>query len=165
MDRVGDLPLLELNFVDSNRCSAVYARTKNPAAGNAVIAMIFLFYGAAGFAWPGLTVAYCAEILPYNIRAKGIALQFAMTSITSVAKNYINPIGLRELQWRFYFVYIAILIVECIAIWFLFVETKGPTLEEIAVLFDGKDAPTENIESGKAEVVRQETSKIEVVGK
>ncbi|OAG07860.1 general substrate transporter [Paraphaeosphaeria sporulosa] len=121
-------------------CSAVYAQTKNAAAGQAVIAMIFLFYGAAGFAWPGLTVAYCAEILPYNIRAKGIALQFAMTSVTSVAKNYINPVGLKNLQWKFYFVYIAILVVECISIWSLFVETKGPTLEEIAILFDGDSA-------------------------
>ena len=123
-----------------NSCSAVYAQTKNSGAGSAVIAMIFLFYGAAGFAWPGLTVAYCAEICPYNIRAKGVALQFADSSLTSVAKNYINPIGLRELQWKFYFVYIAILICECLIIWFYFVETKGPTLEEIASLFDGADA-------------------------
>lgn len=36
--------------------------------------------------------------------------------------------------------YIAILVFECIAIWFLFVETKGPTLEEIACLFDGEEA-------------------------
>jgi transcriptional regulator len=27
-----------------------------------------------------------------------------------------------------------------LCIWFLFVETKGPTLEEIARLFDGADA-------------------------
>ena len=29
---------------------------------------------------------------------------------------------------------------ECLSIFFLFVETKGPTLEEIAQLFDGIDA-------------------------
>ncbi len=51
-----------------------------------------------------------------------------------------NPIGLLHLSWRYYFVYIAILILECLAVWFLFVETKGPTLEEIARLFDGDDA-------------------------
>jgi len=129
-----------VNLADKNSCSAVYAKTKNSSAGSAVIAMIFLFYGAAGFAWPGLTVAYCAEICPYNIRAKGVSIQFASTSITSVAKNYINPIGLKKLQWRFYFVYIAILVCECLIIWFYFVETKGPTLEEIATLFDGADA-------------------------
>jgi hypothetical protein len=52
----------------------------------------------------------------------------------------VNPIGLEHLQWKFYFVYIAILIIECLCIYFLFVETRGPTLEEIAILFDGKDA-------------------------
>lgn len=52
----------------------------------------------------------------------------------------VNPIGLQHLAWKFYFVYIAILIIECLCIWFLFVETKGPTLEEIARLFDGASA-------------------------
>lgn len=33
-----------------------------------------------------------------------------------------------------------ILVIECFTIWFYFVETKGPTLEEIARLFDGDDA-------------------------
>lgn len=37
-------------------------------------------------------------------------------------------------------VYIAILVIECAVIYFYFVETKGPTLEEIAKLFDGEDA-------------------------
>ncbi|KAH8697787.1 general substrate transporter [Talaromyces proteolyticus] len=121
-------------------CSAVYAQTGNSSAGSAVIAMIFIFYGVAGFAWPGLTVAYCAEILPFNIRAKGLAVSFALTAASSVFNQYVNPIGLQHLQWRYYFVYISILVVECLAIWFFFVETKGPTLEEIAELFDGESA-------------------------
>ena len=36
--------------------------------------------------------------------------------------------------------YIVILIVECLCIWFLFVETKGRTLEEVAVILDGEVA-------------------------
>ncbi|KAF2226207.1 general substrate transporter [Elsinoe ampelina] len=121
-------------------CSAVYAKTGNAGAGSAVIAMIFLFYGVAGFAWPGLTVAYCAEILPFNIRAKGLAINFALTASASVFNQYVNPVGLKSLAWRFYFVYIAILVIECLCIYFLFVETRGPSLEEIAELFDGPDA-------------------------
>ncbi|KAF2459633.1 general substrate transporter [Lineolata rhizophorae] len=121
-------------------CSAVYAQSGNEGAGSAVIAMIFLFYTVAGFAWPGLTVAYCVEILPFSIRGKGMAVNFALTSASSVFNQYVNPVGLKELQWRYYFVYIAILVVECLCIWFLYVETRGPTLEELARLFDGEDA-------------------------
>ncbi|KAL4996727.1 general substrate transporter [Aspergillus recurvatus] len=121
-------------------CSAVYAQREDSRAGSAVIAMIFLYYGVAGFAWPGLTIAYCAEILPFNIRAKGLAVNLALTALSSVFNQYVNLIGLEDLQWRFYFVYIAILIIECLCIYFLFVETKGPTLEEIAALFDGGEA-------------------------
>ncbi|KAM0228789.1 hypothetical protein ACHAP5_011842 [Fusarium lateritium] len=121
-------------------CSAVYADTGNTGAGRAVLAMIFLFYGVAGFAWPGLTVAYCSEILPYSIRAKGLAICLGVTALSGVLNQYVNPIGLEKLAWKFYFVYIVILVIEVACIWFLFVETRGPTLEEIAVLFDGKDA-------------------------
>ena len=36
------------------------------------------------------------------------------------------------------------------SIWFLFVETKGPTLEEIAELFDGPKAPVARVLEEKA---------------
>lgn len=101
--------------------------------------MIFLFYGMAGLAWPGLTGAYCSEILPYSIRAKGLAICLGVTALSGVLNQYVNPIGLDKLAWTFYFVYIVILVIEVACIGFLFVESKGPTLEEIAVLFDGKD--------------------------
>ncbi|KAL5338858.1 general substrate transporter [Aspergillus crustosus] len=127
-------------------CSAAYAQNGDPQAGSAVITMIFLYYGVAGFAWPGLTVAYCAEILPFNIRAKGLAVNLALTALSSVFNQYVNPIGLEDLQWRFYFVYIAILVIECLYIYLLFVETKGPTLEEIAALFDGDTANISDLE-------------------
>ncbi|KAF2098542.1 general substrate transporter [Rhizodiscina lignyota] len=147
VDKVGRRPLfmsagigMLIAFSVWTGCSAVYAQTQNPGAGKAVVAMIFLFYGAAGLAWPGLTVAYSVEICPFNIRAKGIAVLYACKALASVFNQYVNPIGLKHLSWKFYFVYIAILVLECLIIWFFFVETKGPTLEEIARLFDGDKA-------------------------
>lgn len=142
------------------RCSAIYDQTGNSSAGGAVIAMIFLFYGVAGFAWPGLTVAYCAEILPYKIRAKGLAFNLALVSLSSVFNQYVNPIGLQHLAWKYYFVYIAILVVECLCIWFLYVETKGPTLEEIAVLFDGLDANVAYIQETESKGLKGEVKAI-----
>lgn len=89
-------------------CSAVYANTGSSQAGIAVVAMIFAFYGAAGLAWPGLTVSYTVEILPYSIRAKGLMLCFCFTSLSGVFNQYVNPLGLQALEWKFYFVYIAV---------------------------------------------------------
>lgn len=126
-----------ISFTVWTACSAVYANTGNAGAGKAVLAMIFLFYGVAGAAWPGLTVSYTVEILPYNIRAKGLTLCFTFTALSGVFNQYVNPIGLDALAWKFYFVYIAILVIQCVVIYFYYVETKGPTLEEIAILFDG----------------------------
>ncbi|KAF2016646.1 general substrate transporter [Aaosphaeria arxii CBS 175.79] len=147
VDRVGRRPLflgagigMLIAFSIWTACSAVYAKTENSSAGSAVLAMIFLFYGAAGLAWPGLTVAYTVEILPFKIRAKGLTLCFVFTSLSGIFNQYVNPVGLEALKWKFYIVYIVVLVLECLAIYFLYVETKGPTLEEIAVLFDGEDA-------------------------
>lgn len=137
-----------VSFSAWTACSAVYASTGSPAAGSAVLAMIFLFYGTAGAAWPGLTVSYTVEILPFGIRAKGLTLCFCLTALSGVFNQYVNPLGLEALQWRFYLVYVAILVIECLVIYFYFVETRGPTLEEIAVLFDGVDAPAGLAQAG-----------------
>ncbi|TDZ37475.1 Lactose permease [Colletotrichum spinosum] len=129
-----------LSFSIWTACSAVYAQTESASAGIAVVAMIFVFYGVAGAAWPGLTVSYTVEILPYNIRAKGLTLCFCFTALSGVFNQWVNPLGIEQLEWKFYFVYIAILVVEVLVIYFFFVETRGPTLEEISMLFDGKDS-------------------------
>lgn len=129
-----------ISFTIWTACSAVYAQNGSSGAGGAVLAMIFLFYGVAGLAWPGLTVSYTVEILPYRIRAKGLTLCFVFTQLSGVFNQYVNPIGLEKLAWKFYFVYIAVLVIECLIIYFYYVETRGPTLEEVAILFDGEDA-------------------------
>jgi MFS family permease len=129
-----------ISFTIWTACSAVYEKTGNAGAGSTVLAMIFLFYGVAGLAWPGLTVSYTVEILPYKIRAKGLTLCFCFTALSGVFNQYVNPIGIEHLAWKFYFFYIAVLVIECLVIYFYFVETRGPTLEEIAQLFDGDDA-------------------------
>jgi MFS family permease len=143
-------------------CSAVYAKTASSGAGSAVLAMIFLFYGVAGLAWPGLTVSYTVEILPYNIRAKGLTLCFVFTALSGIFNQYVNPIGLLNLEWKYYFVYIVVLVVECLVIYFFFVETRGPTLEEIALLFDGDDAHVATGPAVEKSQVNSEDGHVEV---
>ena len=48
----------------------------NKSAANAVVAMIFIYYVFYNLAWSGLLIGYTVEILPYNIRAKGMTVVF-----------------------------------------------------------------------------------------
>lgn len=57
--------------------------------------------------------------------------------------QFCNPIALDAIAWKFYFVYIGTLTAMIPTIYFLFPETKGRTLEEIAKVFDGDAAETE----------------------
>lgn len=86
---------------------------------------------AAGLAWPGLTVAYTVEILPFRIRAKGLTLCFVFTSLSGVFNQYVNPIGIETLAWKFYIVYVVVLVIECLCIYFLYVETRGPVSDDL----------------------------------
>lgn len=129
-----------ISFTIWTACAAMYEKTGQQGYANAVLGMIFLFYTVAGLAWPGLTVSYTVEILPYKIRAKGLTLCFCFTALSGVFNQYVNPIGLKNLGWKFYFVYIVVLVIEVLMIYFYFVETRGLPLEEIARVIDGDQA-------------------------
>ena len=50
-----------------------------------------------------------------------------------------NPIGLEAIDWKYYIVYVVWLAIETTIIWFLYPETKGPTIEELSRLFEDVD--------------------------
>ncbi|RFU25255.1 hypothetical protein B7463_g11079, partial [Scytalidium lignicola] len=119
--------------------SALYNKTGSAGDGKGVIAMIFFYYTAFNCGWQGLVLAYPVEILPYNIRAKGLTVTFLGVS-TSILNQYINPVGLQNVGWKFYIFYCVWLLVELIVVYFLWVETKNTPLEEVCKIFDGEDA-------------------------
>jgi sugar porter (SP) family MFS transporter len=127
-------------FIIWTACAAEFAKHHIQAAGNTVIAMIYIYYVFYNMAWSGLLVGYGAEILPYKIRAKGLTIMFLMVDIALFFNQYVNPIALNHLEWKYYIVYCAWLAVELVVVYFLFIETRYTPLEEIAKHFDGEDA-------------------------
>lgn len=67
-------------FIIWTACAGSFAKTKNVGAGHTVIAMIYLYYVFYNMAWSGMLVGYGAEILPYNLRAKGLTLMFCKST-------------------------------------------------------------------------------------
>lgn len=64
--------------------------------------MIYIYYFFYNMAWSGMLVGYSVEILPYNIRAKGLTVMFLMVDIALFFNQYINPIALDHLGWKYY---------------------------------------------------------------
>lgn len=54
--------------------------------------------------------------------------------------TFVNPIALESIGWKYYIVFACILVVVFVTIYFYYPETKGYSLEEMAVIFDGEAA-------------------------
>ncbi|KAF8878373.1 general substrate transporter [Gymnopilus junonius] len=120
-------------------CFALYSERGNTAAAHTFIAMIYLFSTFYALAYSPLIVTYTIEILPYNLRSKGFTVFNFTISASLVFNQYVNPIALQNIGWKYYSVYIAWLTFELVFIWMYLVETKNRTLEETAAIFDGDD--------------------------
>ena len=76
--------------------------------------------------------AYLIEIFPYAQRARGVAIfQFWGKAAQFFGTN-VNPIGMQAIGWKYLLVYCCWICVEAILIWFLWPETSGRSLEELA---------------------------------
>ncbi|TFK64847.1 hexose transporter [Pluteus cervinus] len=129
-----------LLFWTGQTISFKFASEGNTKAGKAVITFIFLYYGAYDLAFTPLIVSYTVEILPYALRAKGFTIFNFAISLSLIFNQYVNPVALGKLGWKYYLVYLVWLMFETVFCFIYIVETKNLTLEETAALFDGEEA-------------------------
>ncbi|KAF9535147.1 hexose transporter [Crepidotus variabilis] len=106
---------------------------KNQAASRTVLAPCY------NLAYNALTYTFLVELFPYHSRSKGIAVFQWFSRMAGFFNQFVNPIGLANAQWKFYTSYIAFLAFEVVFVFFLFPETSGRSLEELAFLFEGKE--------------------------
>ncbi|KAG8955076.1 hypothetical protein FRC04_009533 [Tulasnella sp. 424] len=145
VDRIGRRKLFLISnagmllvFVGWTVTSAVFQETGSKAAGSATIAMIFIFFALYDIAYTPLLIAYTIEILPFKIRAKGFAAMSFTVTLGLIFNQYVNPVALEKLGWKYYLIYVGWLVFELGFIWLYLLETKGRTLEQTAMLFDGE---------------------------
>ncbi|KAF1974753.1 MFS general substrate transporter [Bimuria novae-zelandiae CBS 107.79] len=113
------------------------AQTDNAARRNGVIAMVFLFPVGYSSTWTPLSFSYCAEVLNFTIRAKGMGFYAIFTSATGFFNQYVIPLGLSGIDWRFYIVGECWNVFMAVVIAFTNLETKGLTPEQIDQRFEG----------------------------
>jgi len=71
------------------------------------------------------------------MRAKAWSYVLLVIYTSQIFGNYVNPVGIANIGWRFYIYYCVWAAIIVLIVYFFFVETSGPTLEELALIFDG----------------------------
>lgn len=125
------------SFVIWTACSALFDIDGSHAAGLTVVVFIFVYFFFYDIAWTPLIFAYPTEIFPYSSRAKGLTIDMLSIYGSLVILSFVNPIALEHIGWHYYIVFCVFLVIILVTVWFLFPETKGYSLEEIAEIFDG----------------------------
>ncbi|KAJ5773929.1 hypothetical protein N7457_008825 [Penicillium paradoxum] len=125
----------------STLAAGLFSENHLPAAGIAVVPLMFLFFGAYDMAYGPLFISYPAEILPFQLRAKGIAVVLSVDAVACFFNQYVNPVAFTAIAWRYYCVFIGCLVVFLVSIYLLFPETRGRSLEEVGLIFDNEDEP------------------------
>jgi len=123
--------------------AGTYNRKPNTGVGRTLLAFVFVFNGFYAIAYTPLLVSYTVEILPFLIRAKGLAAMNFGVMGAIIFNQYTNPIAFGALGWKYYLVYTCWLVFELVYVILWAKETKGRSLEETAALFDGDEAVRE----------------------
>jgi MFS family permease len=126
------------SFIIWTGLNSKFASTQDPMYGRAVLAFVFIFSFFFTIGNSPMAYAYTIEIYPYTLRGRGLSFSITITMAGLILGQFMNPRALDGIGWKYYIVFCVLLGIFFILVWFLFPETKGRTLEEIAEIFDGK---------------------------
>lgn len=132
--------IMLVSYIIITGLSGSFASNPVPAVGTSIITFLFIYYGGYDIAFTPLLVSYPAEIWTYSFRAKRMALTTMSTYLALLFNQFVNSIALEAIAWKYYIVYIVLLVGILVTVFYVYPETRGYSLEEMAVVFDGDHA-------------------------
>jgi MFS family permease len=108
------------------------AGTKNQPAQIASLFFFFAFSPCYNIGNNSLTYTYLVELFPYAQRTMGIGIQQIFGKLAGFFNLNVNPIALREIDWKYFAIYCGWITFEGLFVYFMYPETYGRTLEELA---------------------------------
>jgi hypothetical protein len=79
---------------------------------------------------------YVPEVSPFSLRAKSAALLLLSQNIAQAFNQFVNPVALAAIAWKYYIVYVVVIALYIGLFWTFCRETKGLTVEEAAVVYE-----------------------------
>lgn len=121
--------------------------------GRFTVGFMFVYLVGYAFIMNAFGYTYPSEIMPTPIRAAGNAVAFCTFNAITVMLVQVTPIAVENIAWRYFLIFIICDAIFITVVYFVYPETVGRTLEEIAALFgdevavdihDAKDMPETN---------------------
>ncbi|KAL6354263.1 hypothetical protein LRP88_11589 [Fusarium phalaenopsidis] len=105
---------------------AVYNENGSKAASKSALAFIFIYYASFNMCLNPLLFAYPTEILPFRLRAMGLSILLFANKAALFFNQFVNPVGMDDLGWKYYLVYVVWLLVEVQEVFGDGVDLDGP---------------------------------------
>lgn len=134
-----------VSYIIITGLSGSFAETKHTPTGLAVVPFLFIYFLGYDIALTPLLVSYPVEIWPYALRARGLSVTLVTTLFVLFFNTFVNPIALDAISWKYYIVFVAVLVAFLLSVYFTYPETRGRTLENMAELFDGEGAAVPHV--------------------
>lgn len=84
--------------------------------------------------------AYPCEVWQFSLRSRGLTLTWCTGVVAIFFNTFINAIALEAIGWKYYIVFIVIIVLYILTAFFAYPETRGRTLEQITTIFDEAEA-------------------------
>ncbi|KAK6516940.1 hypothetical protein TWF506_006820 [Arthrobotrys conoides] len=104
--------------------------------GWCLLAFVYFFWGIYDIAYTPLQVGYVVEVLPYRMRSTGLAWNWMSVMLFGVVQQFMAPMGMKTMSWKYYFVGMGILGFFIIIIWLFFPESQDVPLGLVQFIFD-----------------------------
>ncbi|PSN69801.1 general substrate transporter [Corynespora cassiicola Philippines] len=112
---------------------------KRAGQAKAFIAFVFIIGFVFSAGYTPLQQLYPVECLRYESRAKGMAFYNFWVNIAGFYNTFVTGIAFTNAGWKYYFLFIFWDMFEFCFIYFLYVETRRRTLEELSEIFRAKN--------------------------
>ncbi|KAI9591330.1 general substrate transporter [Syncephalis fuscata] len=111
--------------------------------GYGVLAMQYAFNAFYAFTWGPTPWVYVSEICPQHIRAKVLGISTTCSWLINFTVTQLSPYLIDALGWGIFAIYAGICILGGLWEYFVLVETKNKSLEEIGDFFTSSTISTE----------------------
>ncbi|KAK4688562.1 hypothetical protein P7C73_g1534, partial [Tremellales sp. Uapishka_1] len=141
-------PTLLVTLIGLCVSGGVYQNTGevDSKAGVATVVLVWIYLGCFNASNPVL-YSYPAEVQTYAMRSKGLLVWNTVNQLMGVYVTWVDAVALAAIGYKYYIVYMPLVIIQWLLVWRYMVETKGYTLEEIAHAFEGPNALVAEIDA------------------